>query len=73
MALASPRVRSVVVEANEFGAMSDRFGVQGVPHTIVNRAGAFAGALPEERFVESVLTLAGVGAKPATRPGGDFR
>lgn len=58
MALASPRVRSVVVEANEYPELSDRFQVQGVPRTVVNRSGAFVGALSEPTFVESVLKLA---------------
>jgi glutaredoxin-like protein len=70
MALASSKVRSVVVEANEFEDLSERFGVQGVPRTVVNRAGAFVGALPEKRFVESVLHLAQVGTEGFT-PGGD--
>jgi thioredoxin family protein len=70
MALASSKVRSLVVEANEFVELSDRFGVQGVPRTVVNRAGAFVGALPENRFIESVLQLAGVGAD-GSQPGGD--
>ena len=72
LALASPKVRSVVVEANEFGELSDRFEVQGVPRTVVNRAGAFVGALPEARFVESVLQLAGAGAEGITQPGGEI-
>jgi glutaredoxin-like protein len=59
MALTSPRVHSVVVEANEFGELSRRFQVEGVPRTVVNRSGSFVGALPETMFVESVLQLAG--------------
>ncbi len=58
MALTSPLVRSLVVEANEFPELSDQFQVQGVPRTVVNRSGAFVGALPEGAFVESVLRLA---------------
>jgi len=58
MALTSPRVRSVVVEANEFAALSRQFQVEGVPRTVVNRSGSFVGALPETMFVESVLQLA---------------
>ena len=58
MALASERVRAVVVEANEFPELADRFQVQGVPRTVVNRSGAFVGALPEAPFVQSVLELA---------------
>lgn len=60
MAIASPHVRAIAVEANEFPELSRQFGVQGVPRTVVNRAGAFVGALPEEQFVATVLELAGV-------------
>jgi predicted DsbA family dithiol-disulfide isomerase len=62
MALASPQVTSVTVEANEFPALSQRHGVQGVPRTVVNGAGAFVGALPEAQFVSAVMELAGVAA-----------
>jgi predicted DsbA family dithiol-disulfide isomerase len=60
MAVASPLVRACAVEAEEFPALSQRFGVQGVPRTVVNERGAFVGALPEAQFVESILKLAGV-------------
>ena len=59
MALASPLVSARTIEANEFPALSQRFGVQGVPRTVVNERGAFVGALPEAQFVEAVLQLAG--------------
>jgi glutaredoxin-like protein len=67
MALASPMVTARTIEANEFPELSQRFGVQGVPRTVVNEAGAFVGALPEAQFVDSVLQLAGPpenGAEP---------
>jgi thioredoxin-like negative regulator of GroEL len=60
MALASPHVSAATVEANEFPQLSQRFGVQGVPRTVVDREGGFAGAMPEEMFVANVLRLAGV-------------
>jgi thioredoxin-like negative regulator of GroEL len=60
MALASDRVHALTVEANEFPELSQRFGVQGVPRTVINRQGAFVGALPEPQFVTSALRLAGV-------------
>jgi predicted DsbA family dithiol-disulfide isomerase len=60
MALASPKITALTVEANEFPEMTRRYSVQGVPRTVVNRQGAFVGALPEEQFVASVLELAGV-------------
>ena len=60
MAVASPLVSARTVEANEFPELSARFGVQGVPRTVVNERGAFVGALPEPQFVEAILQLAGV-------------
>ena len=60
MALASGNVTAVTVEANEFPETSREYGVQGVPRTVVNRQGAFVGALPEQQFVAAVLELAGV-------------
>lgn len=60
MALASERVRALTVEANEFPELSQRFGVSGVPRTVINRTGAFVGALPEAQFVGTALKLAGV-------------
>ncbi len=58
MALASPRVHAIVVEGNEYPELVHCHQVQGVPRTVVNRSGAFVGALPEATFVESVLQLA---------------
>ena len=76
MAIASPLVSSRSVEAGEFPALSQRFGVQGVPRTVVNEQGAFAGAMPESRYVETILQLAGVPgmedeAGPDGSPDGD--
>lgn len=63
LALASPRITATTVEANEFAELSARFGVRGVPQTVVNQKGIFVGALPEAAFVEQVLRH--VGAPPA--------
>ena len=63
LALASPRITATTVEANEFAELSARFGVRGVPQTVVNQKGVFVGALPEAAFVEQVLRHAG--ARPA--------
>lgn len=60
MALASPQIKAVCVEANEFPYLSNQFRVRGVPHTVVNRKAAFVGALPEADFVAAVLEGAGV-------------
>ena len=62
--MASPRVTALAIEANEFPELSQRFGVQGVPRTVINQKGAFVGALPESQFVDAVLQLAGVPTPP---------
>lgn len=63
MTVASPRVRARAIEANEFPELSQRYGVRGVPQTVVNGGGVFVGALPEPAFLEQVLAYAGA---PAT-------
>jgi hypothetical protein len=60
MALASPQIKAVCVEANEFPYLSNQFRVRGVPHTVINRRASFVGALPEPDFVAAVLEGAGV-------------
>jgi Thioredoxin domain len=71
MALASPQIRAVCVEANEFPYLSNQFRVRGVPHTVINRKAAFVGALPEPDFVAAVLEGAGVVAdQPHETPTG---
>jgi thioredoxin family protein len=67
MAIASPRVSAISVEATEFPGLAQRFSVQGVPRTVVNRQGAFVGALPEPQFVNAVLGLAGVNGELGQR------
>src|SRR3989442_1002174 len=57
MALASEKVVALAIEANEFPEMTRSYGVQGVPRTVVNRQGAFVGALPEQQFVAAVLAV----------------
>jgi hypothetical protein len=60
MALASPHIKAICVEANEFPQLSNQFRVRGVPHMVINRRAAFVGALPEPDFVPAVLEGAGV-------------
>jgi len=70
MALASPQIRAVCVEANEFPRLSAEFRVRGVPHTVVNRMAAFVGALPERDFVAAVLEGAGIPVADSPTPDG---
>jgi Thioredoxin domain len=71
MALASPNITAVCVEANEFPQLSNQFRVRGVPHTVINRRASFVGALPEPDFVAAVLEGAGVAVEePHEAPSG---
>ena len=71
MALASPLIKAVCVEANEFPQFSNQFRVRGVPHTVINRKASFVGALPEADFVMAVLEGAGVAVdEPHEAPSG---
>ncbi|MBD3277314.1 MAG: hypothetical protein GF388_03355, partial [Candidatus Aegiribacteria sp.] len=54
MARYSPRVRSCVIEANEFQQLSMKYGVQGVPRTVINDGMFAEGALPENMMVKAL-------------------
>jgi glutaredoxin-like protein len=58
MAVESDKVTADIVEASEFPDLVRRFGVQGVPKTVVNDVVEFVGAQPETRFLEHVLRAA---------------
>jgi hypothetical protein len=58
----SPHVVADAIEAQEFPDLAQRYGVMGVPKTIVNETVEFVGALPEDPFVAQVLRGAGLPA-----------
>jgi len=55
MAMASPRVTSEMVMANEFPHLANRYGVMAVPKVVINDSTSFEGAIPEEDFLSFVL------------------
>ncbi len=59
MAQESERVRADVVEAMEFPALAQRYGVMGVPKVVINEHWGFEGARPEEVLLQHVLEAAG--------------
>jgi predicted DsbA family dithiol-disulfide isomerase len=63
MSIASDRIRSECVEANEFPELSQRYQVMAVPKIIINDRVEFEGAIPERDFVNAVLQA--VAAKEA--------
>lgn len=57
MAFANPHITADSVGATEFFELSRRYGVTGVPKTIVNETVEIMGALPEAMFVRAALQL----------------
>ena len=57
MAFANPNITSSAIEATEFGDLSRRFRVTGVPKTIVNDTIEIMGALPEDMYVRAALQI----------------
>jgi thioredoxin-disulfide reductase len=58
LAVASERVRADMVDAAEFPQLVNRYGVHGVPLTVVNGRRGFEGALPPEQAFLEILKLA---------------
>lgn len=56
MAIESKRIKADMIEAIEFPHLANKYGVRGVPKTIANEIVEIEGALPEQMFVERVLS-----------------
>ncbi len=56
MAGFSNKIRSEVIEANEFPELSGKFGVKGVPRTVINGLFYAEGSLSETMMVEALKT-----------------
>lgn len=55
MALASPHITAMTVQASEFYDLARQYRVSGVPKTVVSNGAEILGALPEQAFVDEVL------------------
>ena len=58
LAFVNDRIRADMVDAAEFPALTQRYGVQGVPRTVVNERPAFEGALPPPEAVMEIIKQA---------------
>jgi glutaredoxin-like protein len=56
MAIESTYIRAVCVEATEFMDLSRQYRVTGVPKTVVNGTIEILGALPEDAFVQHIVS-----------------
>jgi glutaredoxin-like protein len=54
-ALESPFIKADMIESQEFPKLADRFGVRGVPRTVINGTHTIEGAVPEDVFLDRVL------------------
>jgi glutaredoxin-like protein len=57
--MVSERVKTEVIEINEFADLADKYKVEAVPLTVINERVSVAGALPEQQLVEQVVKAAG--------------
>ena len=55
MAVESPKVTSIIVEASEYPDLVRKYHVSGVPKTMVNGKVEILGARPEEDFVREAV------------------
>ncbi len=58
-AMASDHIRGDMVEGTEFPHLVVKYGVQGVPHTVINEEHSFVGAQPEAEAAKAVLKAIG--------------
>ena len=63
MAMASDMVTADMVESVEFPQLANRYGVMGVPKTVINESVSFDGAAPEQLVLARVLEAAGLMSK----------
>jgi len=57
MALESPNITAVTIQATEFYDLARKYRVTGVPKTVVNESIEILGALPEPDYVRAVLGI----------------
>jgi glutaredoxin-like protein len=53
----SPKVRSDMIEVIEFPHLGNKYGVMGVPRTVINENQYIEGAVPEKVFVDKILQV----------------
>lgn len=58
LAYVSENVRADGINATEFVPLAQKFNVSSVPKVVINEIVEFVGALPEEAFVDQVLSAA---------------
>jgi len=57
--MASDHITGDMVEVTEFPHLAVKYGVQGVPHTVIDDKIMLVGAVPETEFARKVLESIG--------------
>lgn len=57
-AFISEHIRADGINATEFIPLAQKFNVSSVPKVVINESVEFVGALPEEAFIDQVLSAA---------------
>ena len=57
--MACEKITADMVEVSEFPQIAVRYGVQGVPKTIINEEGSFVGSQPVGNVVDEILQALG--------------
>jgi predicted DsbA family dithiol-disulfide isomerase len=68
MAFANPHITAYAVEATEFPDLSRRYGVTGVPKTVVNDTVEIMGGLPQDAYIQQALATFTSQASTLTPP-----
>ena len=55
--MASDYIGTDIIDAIEFLGLSEKYGVRGIPLTVVNEKKSFYGALDEDEYVNNILSL----------------
>ena len=58
-AMANPNIVADMVEVTEFPQLAVKYGVQGVPMTVINETGKVTGAVPDEALAQQILQALG--------------
>lgn len=54
-AMENDLIRAEVIDTSEFPQLAQKYGIMGVPKTVINEKVEFIGAVPEEIFLQHVL------------------
>lgn len=59
LALAAEKVRADMIEMSEFPHLAVKYGIKGVPHTVINEQHAVVGAVAEHELLDEILDAIG--------------